>query len=176
MTKKYFFPIILLTLLIVPNLSADSLKVFALKDGSIIKGEILEFNQGVYTVKTQLGQISIPDDTIVTMSSNDAQASNPAPQPQTQSTNNSAIMGQVQQMQGNIMADPEMVAEIQKIMQDSEIMSILTDQNFMNDVLTYDPNRIEANKNTQQLLQKPAIQNLINKINQKYPQTTPAKP
>ena len=171
MSKKSLPLLVLaLTLLNNPNLYAETLKTFNLKDGSIIKGEVLELNQGVYTVKTELGQVSIPDEDILSMSSNEAQANNPAsPQPSTSATN-SAIKGQVEQLQGSIMADPEMTAEIQKMMQDPEIMSILSDPKFMNDVLTYDPNRIEANQNTQQLLQKPAIQNLINKINQKFPQ------
>ena len=164
MIKKSLLILFFLAFVSNPPLYAEP-KTFSLKDGSVIKGEVLELNNGVYTVQMEnANQLTIPDTDIVSMTSGEA------PLIPTPSQNSDpALVSQVNQLQSDILADPDMLKELETLMKDPEIMGILTDQNFMNDVLSYDPNRIETNQKTQELLGKPAIQTLIQKINQKLP-------
>ena len=50
--KKFLLILSYLLVLLVPNLSADGIKVFQLKDGSSLKGQLVSFNSGVLTPKT----------------------------------------------------------------------------------------------------------------------------
>ena len=166
--KKILLTIILTCSLIgfTANSHAQSSKTITLKDGSIVKGDVVRFQNNIYTIMTAgLGQIDIPDSQIVSIAAPGANPTNSS-QPFS-SSGNPELKGQVQQMQNSVLSDPKMVGEIQKLMEDKEIMAILSDKNFVNDMMSYDPNRIQANQKTKTLMQNPQIQNLINQINQK---------
>ncbi len=166
--KKFFLKLFLtIALLNFTYLAlAQSTKTITLKDGSVIKGTVVQFQNNVYTVKTPgLGQVDIPDSQIVSLTSlGEAPANN---QPTSSPSGNPPLMAQVQQMQNSLLSDPKILDEIKKLIENKEIMTLLADQNFVNDVLSYDPKRIEANQKTKELIQNPQIQNIMKQINQK---------
>lgn len=157
-----FFLILSLSFLALPSFAQEDVKTILLSDGTKIKGTIMSFNDGAYRISTSnLGEITVNDKNIVSISSTDtAEAVNPQ-------ASNTDIKNQVGQMQNMLMADPQLLQEIQGLMDDPEVMKLLEDKNFINDVMSYDPNRIESNEKTQQLMQNPKIQALMNKIHQK---------
>ncbi len=165
--KKYFlfiaFALFLTTISTIS--SAQTSKTIALKDGSFLKGEVVQLNDGVYTIETSnLGRIAIPESDILSITSAQADKS------QNQKPNTSQkkqIQNQVEAMQGSILSDPALMMEIQNIVNDPEVQALLTDPTLLDDVLTYDPEKIEKNNSAQDLIQNPKIQNLINKIQQK---------
>jgi len=59
--------------------------------------------------------------------------------------------------------------ELQNIINDEEIQAMLSDPQLLNDVLSYDPEKIQQNDNAQGLMQNEKIQKLMDKIRQKIP-------
>ncbi|MBI5150563.1 MAG: hypothetical protein HZA28_07325 [Candidatus Omnitrophica bacterium] len=155
------------TILAVINLAlcahAQSVKTVTLKDGSVIKGNVLQLVDGVYTLETDnLGKITVPEAEIVSITAESA----PAPA-NTGDTASASLKGQVQQVQANLLSDPGIMAEMQNIMQDPEIRGVLSDPAFMQAIMSYDPSQIQQNEKTQYLLQNPKFQSLMEKIRQK---------
>ena len=59
--------------------------------------------------------------------------------------------------------------ELQTIVSDEEVRSLLSDPELLNDVLSYDPEKIQQNDNVQELMQNKKMQELMEKIYQKMP-------
>lgn len=144
---------------------AQSAKIITLKDGSVIKGNVLQLADGVYTLETgNLGKVTVAESEIISITAEPA----PVP-PDTGNTGSASLKGQVQEMQTSLLSDPEVMTEIQNIMQDPEIRGVLSDPAFMNAIMSYDPNQIKQNEKTQYLLQNPKFQSLMEKIQKKLP-------
>ena len=144
---------------------AQAAKVITLKDGSVIKGNVLQLTDGIYTLETDnLGKVNVAESEIVSI----AAESTPALQA-TGDTASAALKGQAQEIQTNLLSDPSIMAEIQNIMQDPEIRGVLSDPAFMNAIMSYDPKQIQQSEKTQYLLQNPKFQSLMEKIQQKLP-------
>jgi len=137
-------------------LYAQTQKTISLKDGSTIIGEVIQLKDGVYTIKTSLlGEIEVKDEDILTISI------------AAESSSSNSLKNQVQQIQGDILNDEEIMEDIQNVMQDKEIMKLLSNPDLINDVMTFNEDKIRANESISDLMANPEIQNLINKINQK---------
>src|SRR3989338_5329187 len=144
---------------------AQAAKVITLKDGSVIKGNVLQLTDGIYTLETDnLGKVNVAESEIVSI----AAESTPALQA-TVDTASAALKGQAQEIQTNLLSDPSIMAEIQNIMQDPEIRGVLSDPAFMNAIMSYDPKQIQQGEKTQYLLQNPKFRSLMEKIRQKLP-------
>ena len=142
---------------------AQSAKIITLKDGSVVKGNVLQLTDGVYTLETDnLGKVTVPESDVMSITS----ISEGAP---AQDTAGASLKGQVQEMQTSLLSDPEVMTEIQNIMQDPEIRGVLSDPAFMNAIMSHDPNQIKQNEKTQYLLQNPKFQSLMEKIQKKLP-------
>ena len=149
-------------------LYAQSAKIITLKDGSVIKGNVLQLADGVYTLETgNLGKVTVAESEIVSIAAESAPA--PANTTNTENTASASLKGQVQEMQTNLLSDPEVMTEIQNIMQDPEIRGVLSDPAFMQAIMSYDPNQIKQNEKTQYLLQNPKFRSLMEKIQKKIP-------
>lgn len=139
-------------------LYAQSVRVITLKDGSVIKGEILRLEDHAYTVETpNLGKVQIPEADILTIASEQ-----PATQPPA-----SQFESRTNQMQADILSDPALLSDVQAMMQDQETMAIFSDPKLMEDIMSRDPAKIESNPKVQTLLQNPHMQALIQKIQAK---------
>ncbi len=168
MSKSFFKLILALTFLFIflQPLYASSIKILTLKDGSIIKGKVLQLSNGIYTIATsQFGNVEIPEDNILSIA---------VPNTNTQKKNSSSqqtqLKNQVQQLQGNILSNPQLIQDIQNMAQDKEIMKILSDQNLINDVMSYDQNKMEKNAKLKELMKNPKIQKMMNRIEQQIGQ------
>ena len=71
------------------------------------------------------------------------------------------------QLQQQLLADPEIQADIRELLKDPETMNLFMNGNLMQDALSMDPDKIKNNQNMQQLMQNPKMQDIIQKINQK---------
>ena len=155
------------TLCYAKTLFADASKIILLKDGSQLKGDIVTVNNDVYTIQTQnLGTVQIRGTDIVSIT-----AENPGPTKASPALN---LQGQAQNIQNQILSDPKLVSDLHNLTQDQEIMSILNDPNFLNDILSYDPERIQNNNKFQALINNPQFQQILNKIIEKVPAAVPA--
>lgn len=148
-----------------------------LKDGSTLKGSIVGFQNGAYTVTTShLGTVNIPSSDVVRITTEETgETADSAPDKiQTNSAPDQAqVKEKVDAIQQKVTADPKIMSEIQSVAQDKEIIELLKDPNLLGDVLSYDPKRIEDNQKIQTLMKNPKIQNLMNQIQQKTANPSP---
>ena len=143
---------------------ADTLKIIKLKDGSTIKGKVLQLENGIYTLETSnLGEMNIDESDILSITSQEF-LEKPTT---TSSTQKAELQKQVQQIQGTILADEEVIAEIQNLLEDDNIKAMLSDPKLLEDVISFDRQKIEQNTSIQDLMNNPKMRNLINKIQQK---------
>ncbi len=158
--KSFFITTALSFTLTIPAW-AQSIKTITLKDGSVIKGEIAQLADDVYTIKTSdLGEVRVPEPNVMSIVAEGTPA---------QDTTNASLKGQVQEIQTSLLSDPEIMKEMQSIMEAPEIRGVLSDPAFMNAIMSYDPDKIQQNEKTQYLLKNPKFQSLMEKIRQKIP-------
>ena len=166
--SRIILSLVVLLAITIPSF-AESDKIITLKDGSNLIGHILSLQDDVYTIKTQnLGQIQIKQEDILSISQPQTLPS-PSPNVTPASSMNyqpKDIQGQVQRLQGNVMNDPKMMAEIQRLSEDKEIMSILSDPEFMKDVMSYDPERLQNNPKLKALMDNPGMKALMERMGQ----------
>lgn len=166
--KKINTILLLLSLIILNSspLWAQETKIITLTDGSTIKGQVIEFEDNIYTIETtHMGEIEVDDADIVSIS-NKPQLQNTSNET-SPSTDQAQIKNQVQQMQGQILSDPAMMSDIEELMKDDNIRALLSDPSFIKDVMSYDPEKIKNNANTDDLLNNPEIKALMEKMGQK---------
>jgi len=164
-TKKLF--LLCFGLLLMSQLSwAASPKTVTLNDGSVIKGDIIKLENGVYTIKsTQLGEIKVEEEKVLSITSAQAQQIQKSNGSNT-SSQNSSLKDQVQKIQGQVVGNQDIMEKIQSLLDDPQIKQIISDPNLMKDIMTYDEDTIRSNANLQQLLNNPRIQSLIKDIEQ----------
>lgn len=173
--KKLVFSILFLNLFFLPvSACAQEPKLIQLRDGSTLTGNVVELNSGVYTIKTEnLGVMKIKEEDIVSISNKrfaDAQALQAAPvQAGTPapSLTKSNLNSQVQLMQQNILSDPAMMADLQELVSDPEIVQILTDETFMSTIMNLDMEAIEKDPKYQKLMHNYKMRTFIEKLKSK---------
>ncbi len=148
------------------------MKTIQLKDGSMLKGEIIKFENSVYTIYTEtFGEIEIEDANILSITSAQVPSAMVLPQQAQQNPLEGAnINAQAQQIQNSIMSDPALMESMKNIAENEEIKSILSDPNLIKDIMTLDPKKIHDNKEVQQLMNNPEFEALMNQVNQAIPQ------
>src|SRR6185503_20560966 len=105
-TKKLF--LLCFGLLLMSQLSwAASPKTVTLNDGSVIKGDIIKLENGVYTIKsTQLGEIKVEEEKVLSITSAQAQQIQKSNGSNT-SSQNSSLKDQVQKIQGQVVGNQD---------------------------------------------------------------------
>lgn len=141
--------------------SAQTVKSIQLSDGSTIQGKIVGMNNGVYTIDTPaMGTIELSEDKVMSIGAPGMASNAGAPA----GMNAQGMQQQVMQMQQQIFADPNMMAEIQAMAQDPEIMQLLSDPALMQAATQMDVNGVSNNPNAQRLMQNPKMQELMQKM------------
>jgi len=169
--KKYLLTFILtICLLSFASAAPKKVKTITLKGGSTLKGEVIQLKDGIYTLEIlNIGRMNIPESKILNITSSQAPSSQHSQSDGNKSLQKAQIKNQVDQIQGDILSNPELMIELQNIINDEEIQAMLSDPQLLNDVLSYDPEKIQQNDNAQGLMQNEKIQKLMDKIRQKIP-------
>jgi hypothetical protein len=167
--KKCLWTVVLtITLVNTAFCASKVMKTIVLKGGSTLRGEVIQLKDGIYTLEIpELGRMNIPQSHIVSITSSGASDSPNSQTDNTAKRTKGQIKSQVNQIQGNILSDPDLMTEIQNIIKDEEIQTMLTDPQLLDDVLSYDPDLMQQNDNVQNLLQNKKMQQLMEKIQQK---------
>ncbi|MCA9400682.1 MAG: hypothetical protein KC713_03585 [Candidatus Omnitrophica bacterium] len=177
--KRVFFFVISIFLLSFTHASANADKTFLLTDGTQIKGTIISFDNGEYTIYSDtLGEVIIEDKDVVSVQSPQAMKQQQGRPENTVSLtnmnglnagggamNNMAMQQKVQQLQSQVMSDPEMISEIQSLAQDEEFIRLLSDPEFMKKIMNFNVEELQNDPKMQQIMQNPKIQTLIQQLN-----------
>ena len=147
---------------------AQATKIITLKDGSTLKGNVIGLKDGVYTLQTSnLGNVEIPESNVLSITPPQTHSGLSAGSTDANQAQKMQLKKQVEAIQGTILTDEGLMTEIQNMVNDEEIKSILSDPSLLNDVTSFDQNKIQENSNIQDLLKNPKMQDLMNKIQQK---------
>ena len=167
--KKYLLTFILtITLFNLASAAPKTLKVITLKGGSSLKGEVIQLKDGIYTLDIlDLGRMNIPESDILSITSSQVPGSQYSQPGENNHPQKEQIKNQVNQIQKDILSDPGLMIELQNIINDEEVQAMLSDPKLLNDILSYDPQRIQQNNSAQDLMQNEKMQELMEKILQK---------
>ena len=129
---------------------AETLRTITLKDGSVLKGQVLSLNNGVYKVRTQnIGQIEIEEAKISSISDGTvAQSSQTQQKAQTLPVD---ISSHLEAMQMNILSDPKNLEQIQALTANESLMRMIQDPNLLKDLMSFDEKTIEGNASIQKI-------------------------
>ncbi len=152
--------------LLLPSAGLAATQTITLKDGSTVNGELVGINNGTYTVKTAvMGDVSIDSSQVVSINSPGAiPAAMPMP---TQAEAPSAVGGQMQAIQSQMMSDPSFMMEMQQMMQDPEFMELISDPAVMQAVASKNPQALQNNPKGQALMNNPKMRALVERLQQK---------
>jgi len=147
-----------------------------LRDGSVIRAEVISLQEGVYTLKSEsLGTIIIEQSRIASIKmgsgmspgmSPDRHASTPSsttPEVASQ-TAESNVVGQVNTMREVLMSDQSIMEKLSSLSNDPELMRVVQDPEIMKSVTSGDIKALMANDKFMQLLNNPNIQEISKKI------------
>ena len=142
-----------------PEPTTQNLKTITLKDGTTIKGKLVGVQDNIYSIEaSRFGKIQVKDTDVVSISDGTPPSANSS-QP---------IKGKVEAIQQQMMADPEFVSGIQTLTQDPNFVEILKDPDFVNAIMSYDPEKIKNNPKVQMLLQDSKMQQLMQRMSEKH--------
>ena len=155
---------LLLATLSITGVYADS--VITLKDGSQIKGEVTGLTNGVYTIKMPIvGDVHVATADVITIANGGAAASSaqPTAQQNPHATDNN-LKQQVQAAQAQLLSNPQVVLDLQQMVQDPEIAELLTDPELVRIVTSNDVNAVANNPKAKALMNNPKLHALIEKL------------
>lgn len=140
---------------------ANEWRTLTLKDGSILKGKVLQMANNVYTIETEnLGTIKIAESDVLSISTQTNAQKNPT-------ASSAQLQNQVQKLQGDLLNDPNIMNEIETMLESPEVMNIMQDPDFIKDVMSFDEEKIQNNPKTMQLMNNPQMKALMQQIQQK---------
>ncbi len=155
MTKMLKVCLIFLSLLLLKtNLNAVE---FILNDGSRVAGEIITFQNKIYTVQsTSLGTVKISTDKINRI--NYSQNKNQRQQ------NNKISSEQFQEINKSLMSNPAIFQQIQNLQSDPELQAIINDPEIMNSISKGDFQSLMNNEKIIQLMDNAKIKQIIGQV------------
>jgi hypothetical protein len=160
-TKSFFIFFILI--LLSAGVYAGEFSEVRLIDGSTIYGEILSFNDGVYTVKSSsLGTIKVAESDIREIrvqsgNTKDREYASPA---------NSSISSEVQSLQTLMQNNQDIMAIIFSLQNDPDFQDIMSDPGILNAVNSGDIAALISNPKFISLLNNHKIQEIQKKLAQ----------
>ncbi len=149
---------------------SQNLKTIILKDGTKIKGKLVGVQDNMYSIETtHFGRINVADRDVESISNTGIQPISTSEASASPSNPSQPLKGQATALQQQMMADPEVMSSIQGLTQDPKFMEILKDPDFVNTIMSYDPEKIKNNPKVQMLLQDPKMQQLMQRMGKKHP-------
>jgi hypothetical protein len=140
--------------------SANTLNRFELKDGSVIQGKILSYSKGIYKINSDvLGTVALPEEKI--------KAIHPADDANSSSENKAQPLApnahKIDQVQKQMMNDPETVQLIQQLQNNPSVQEILQDKELMDAIAQGNLNRVGADPKIKALMQQETVGKIIEK-------------
>ena len=126
-------------------------------DGSVIRGEIVSFKEGVYTVRSKaIGSIEINESKIRAIRFTSQKTSHKAPH----SATAESVRAESQALQDALLSNEEILPILLSLQNDPEIQGILNDPEIMDAVFTGDLQRLMSNPKFMELLNHPKVRQI----------------
>jgi len=160
MKKIFYCMVITLLVVSVQAFAGDAVSV-ALKDGSVISGELISLQDGVYTVSSgSLGTVRIDESKIQAIRYGSQAISTEPIQP----TGGARSGVEMQAIQNAIVSDGQIMSLILSMQNDPDVQEVLSDPDIMNAVLSGDLDTLKSNPKFMKLINHPTIRVIRNKV------------
>jgi tartrate dehydratase beta subunit/fumarate hydratase class I family protein len=147
------FTVAIILCLAVGSVHAGDTREIELVDGSVITGEIVSMNGGVYTIRSEaLGTIKIEESKIRAIRATGAPKNVPDP------------AGQMKSLQERMTGDQEIMEMIQALKDDEEFQKALQDPEIMTAVSAGDIAALMANPKFMSLLNNRTVKDIQKKV------------
>jgi hypothetical protein len=136
--KTFFYSgLMIVTLLLSSHVFAGDAATIYLNDGSVLAGEIISINNGVYSIQTEsMGLININKLKISSINFVSRSKISPSESKKTNGTGNGAILEQASVLSKTIMADEEIMKMIMGLQNNPDFKAVLNDPEIMNAINT----------------------------------------
>ncbi len=135
-------------------------KVLTLKDGTRVQGQITGISNGRYIVSSDsLGEISVKEEDVLSILAPGVSAGSGSGGGVA-----SAIDGQMQQVQAQMLANPQVMTDIQALATDPDVVKLISDPAFMEAARNHDVASLQSNPRTMELMNNPKVKALIEKL------------
>ncbi len=158
MKRILSFSLAIIFLSTAPVCAQQSLQIIKLKDGTTIKGQLVNVANGSYTIASStMGQVQVSADQILSISSAEA----PGGGSIQLGADGKISADTINDVKTNMMQDPAIMSLIQELVKDPEIAELMKNPSLMQDALSMDPQKIQNNPEVQKLMQNPTMQEII---------------
>ncbi len=122
--------LIIMNLLLASHVFAADAASIHLNDGSVLAGEIISINNGIYSIQTEsMGLIKINKSKISSIN-----IGTPSDSAKTSGNGNSAIMEQASVLSKTMMSDKEVMKMIMELQNNPDFKAVLSDPDIMNSI------------------------------------------
>jgi len=130
-----------------------------LKDGSVIKAEILSFEDGVYSLRSEtMGELRLQDSAIETIRLPDDGRRKLA------GADSKDRQKNVKNLQSSMLSSPALLSMIFALQDDPDVQDILRDEEVMGLIMTGDMDTLEHNPQFIRLMENPKIRAIIERM------------
>jgi hypothetical protein len=144
---------------------AGEVKEVELNDGTVVTGEIVSLNNGVYTIKSEsLGTITLTESKVRTIRMKSSSRVSGQQNASQQNPNSADANAQAQSLQQKMMNDKEVMDKIHSLENDPEFQKILEDPEVMRAVNSGDVAALMANPQFLKLMNNRTVQEITNKV------------
>lgn len=145
-------------LILVAGLGSATENRIELRDGSVISGELIGIEGGVYRVRSRaLGEVTVRESEVLAIRPVTAETPVPAPSANTGGPQSSDLMA----IQRQLLANPGIMEAIARLQSDPAVRTALADPQFTRLILSGDLETLRTNPRFQGLMENPAIQAIV---------------
>jgi len=165
--KNALFITVTLSLVIVAGavFGEPTVREILLKDGSVIRAEILSFEDGVYSLRSEtMGELRLQDSAIETIRLPDDGRRKMAGAESSGGPDNQTRQKNVKNLQSSMLSSPALLSMIFALQEDPDVQDILSDEEVMGLIMTGDMDNLEDNPQFIRLMENPKIRAIIDRM------------
>ena len=143
-------------------IDAESTRI-EMKDGSIVSGNVVSLDKGIYTVTTgSMGTIQIPSSQVSSIVNEGVRK--PEIGKEADRIYHPKFEGKVKSLQEQLAGDEELMKRMMSLMDDPEYMDILRDPDILDAIRTGDTEKLQANPKVNRLTNNPKLLEIYKRL------------
>ena len=165
--KKLLFFILTFSLVLAAGTSfgENPVREIVLKDGSVIRAEVLSFEDGVYSLRSEtMGELRLQDSAIKSIRQPEKGGREISESGGMGNTSTGGRQEDIKDLQSSMLSSPQLLGMIFALQEDPDIKDILRDEEVMALIMAGDKERLESNPKFIKLMENPKIRAIIERM------------